>query len=185
MEKRKNAAGCASIVLLASLMIGCGGSGQDMPSSAENVPVSEEIMDQALNGTDEPNNHFNKDSEADFRKDDSADDTGNETEELIGNVKTIEEDSLIISQAFEEGEEVLVAPGDGSPDEVLISVGVSETTQYEVKTVKNGGVNGASDVETQPGTFSDLKEGVSIHISGYYEGETFQAEKICIMLFIG
>ena len=107
-----------------------------------------------------------------------------ELEQLYGNVKSIAQGSFVISQAFEEGENVMVAPGEGSEDETLVTVYVSESTQYEVKTVKNGGVNGDADVEKSGGSFADLHEDVSVELTGYYEGEEFYAEHICVMKFV-
>ena len=91
---------------------------------------------------------------------------------------------MVLSQSFEEEEGVLVAPAEGSPDEVQISVRVSAQTQYEVRTVKNGGVNGDADVEKRSGLFSDLEQDSSVDLVGYYEGEEFVAEKIVIYRFV-
>ena len=185
MKKRKNAAGCVSVVLLAGLMIGCGDSGKAISPSTENVPVSEEKLDQALNSMEDENGNDNLEMNSEEGEENSqTDDVKKEEATLIGSVKSIGKNSLVIRQAFEEDKNVLVEPGEGSSDEVLISVNVSESTQYEVKTVKNSGINGDADVERREGSFSDLKEAVSVDISGYYEGETFWAEKISIMVFV-
>ena len=113
-----------------------------------------------------------------------ADNTDRDLETLYGNVKSVEEGSFVVSQAFEEGENMLVSPGDGSEDETLVTVYVSENTQYEVETVKNGGVNGDADVEKSSGSFADLSEDVSVELAGYYEGEDFHAEHIFVMKFL-
>ncbi len=170
MKRRKKAAGCVGIALLAILMIGCGDSGKEASPSTKNVSVREEKPDETLKSTEDDISHI--------------DDIEKEMTTLIGSVKSIEKNSRVIRQAFEDGEDVLVEPAEGSPDETLVTVTISETTQYEVKTVKNSGVNGDSDIERREGSFSDLEENVSVNISGYYEGETFWAEKIFIMLFV-
>lgn len=186
MKKRKNAAGYVSIVLLAGFIAGCGGSGNDTSLSTENVSVSKEKTNQALKSVKDEtgNDNLEKDSEEKQEENSQAHDMERETETLTGSIKSIEENGFVIRQAFEEGEDVLVQPGEGSLDEVLIWVNVSESTLYEVKTVKNSGVNGDADVERREGSFSDLKENVSVSMSGYYEGEIFHAEEICMMLFV-
>lgn len=90
----------------------------------------------------------------------------------------------MLSQSFEEGEGILVSPTDGSPEQVQITARVLEQTQYEVRTVKNGGVNGDADVEKKSGSFLDLEQDSSVDLVGYYEGEEFVAEKIVIYRFV-
>ena len=106
------------------------------------------------------------------------------TETLKGNVSSISGDSFVLSQSFEEGEGILVSPTDGSPEQVQITARVLEQTQYEVRTVKNGGVNGDADVEKKSGSFLDVEQDSSVDLVGYYEGEEFVAEKIVIYRFV-
>lgn len=84
----------------------------------------------------------------------------------------------------EEGEEIAVAPMEGGPDETLITVKVLEQTEYEIKTVKNGGVNGDSDVQTAQGSFSDLEDEILVDVLGHYEQEEFVAVKIILYRFV-
>lgn len=146
-------------------------------------PAGKDSEDQAGQPED-------KDGDASERKPEEAardtvgENTAGEEESLLGNVKSIGSGSIIVSKAFEEGDDVLVAPADGSEDEVLVSVSLSERTRYEVKTVKNGGVHGEADVETRTGDASDLKENAAVEISGYYDGELFCAEQVTISVFV-
>lgn len=105
-------------------------------------------------------------------------------DKLIGSVRSIGDNSAVISQAFEEDENILVAPGEGSPNEMLVTVYFSESTAYEVKTIKNGGVNGDADVESREGSFSDIKEKGSVDLFGCYDGADFYAERAIIYIFI-
>ena len=35
-------------------------------------------------------------------------------------------------------------------------------------------------METRDGSFSDIKEGMTLHLAGYYKGEDFYADKVVI-----
>ena len=69
-------------------------------------------------------------------------------------------------------------------DEEFITVYFSEETNYEVWTVKNSGVNGDSDIDKREGTFSDLKEQLSVNMTGFYEGDDFYAKQVIIYNFV-
>ena len=112
--------------------------------------------------------------------------------ELTGSVRTVGTDSLVISQSFEMGTtegdgvtgDIMVAPAEGSPDEVLITVHVTHQTTYEIKTVRNGGVNGDSDVDVSAGSFSDIQTGLSLSFEGHYENGDFHADSVSIYRFL-
>ncbi len=186
--KNKKVAAYLGIALFA-LAAGCGTAGEK-PA----VPVSEaaDAKDPADTGEladtgDQADTKGAVRTPDDRDEADSGPNTAQEeqkTESLTGTVRSIGEDSMVLSQSFEEEEGVLVAPAEGSPDEVQISVRVSAQTQYEVRTVKNGGVNGDADVEKRSGLFSDLEQDSSVDLVGYYEGEEFVAEKIVIYRFV-
>ncbi len=166
--KIKKMTACIGTVLLLTVMTGCSNSSapSSNPSSAEENTKRQETE---------------KDNPA---PDEPSDISQKEIKDLSGSVKTIGTDSITISQSFNEGDDIIVQPAEGSPEEVCTDVFVSETTEYEVHTVKNSGVNGDSDVETQKGDFSDLAEDVSVDISGYEEDGRFWAEKIVIYQFV-
>lgn len=179
--KNRKAAAYLGITLFV-LASGCGQAEEKKLVPAAEANVSEEenetetVSDANWDGEDKP-------SEETDRTEDTVQ-GGQKQETLMGSVSSIGEDSLVISRSFEEEEGVLAAPAEGSPDEVLVSVQVLAHTQYEIKTVKNSGINGDSDVETKSGSFSDLEADASVDLSGYYEGEMFVAEKICIYRFV-
>lgn len=117
---------------------------------------------------------------------DMPDNTQYETE-LEGTVKSIGEGSMVVSKIFtytEDGKDIAVSyVGDG-PDDALITVYFAENTEFIVRTVKNGGVNGDSDVEDRAGSVSDILEGNSVLMTGSYEGEDFRAEQVVIYNFV-
>ena len=102
--------------------------------------------------------------------------------QLEGNIESIGNNSVVINKTFHPSENEAVSYG-GS-EKVLITVYFSEDTEYEVWTVKNGGVNGDSDIEKQQGAFSDLKEQASIKLTGGYEENDFHAKKVILYQFV-
>ena len=107
--------------------------------------------------------------------------------ELEGNVRSVGEDSMVVSKVYtytEDGNDVAVAYAEEGADDELITVYFSEDTEYIVRTVKHGGVNGDSDVEDRSGTLSDIREGNSVLMNGSYEGEDFHAEQVIIYNFV-
>ncbi len=187
MKKRILAMAHLGMIFLLAAATGCGRINKGNPN-----PVTEQIKEDAQSEQDMMQALSTEDSMEDSSQsvangeisDGGTQDDEQDLETLIGNIRSIDGENLIVSQSFEEGTDVLVAPTEGSSDEVLITVSVSENTQYQVKTVKNGGINGEDDVETTSGTMRDLQEGASIDISGYYEKECFVAKYILIYRFI-
>lgn len=103
--------------------------------------------------------------------------------ELEGSIESIDDNSVVINQIV-TGEEDNVAIAYGGSDKILITVYFSEETEFEVRTVKNSGVNGDADAEKRQGAFSDLKKDAIIHMTGSYEGEDFHAKQVIIYNFV-
>ncbi len=197
-----------SMALLAVAVTGCGSAGDDMGASrVEVIPVGEQGMDADgdRSSSEEPKQDMEKPqiageetgntNAADTEKLDTegaeAEVAGAGNEQLLcGSIRSIGENSIVISQSFEETDNedpdasIMVEPIEGSPEEILIQVDFSEDTVFEVKTVKNGGVNGDSDVERTEGSIADLKEQSSVELTGNYEGADFRAKKVVIYRFV-
>lgn len=153
-----------SMTVLIGLLSGCGSSGEAEDASVWEIVNADTGSAQAEGGVES-------------------------FETIYGNIKSIGDDSLIISRAFEEESEegdvdIMVAPAEGSADEVLTTVIFSENTKFEVHTVKNGGVNGDDDVEKREGTLADIKADASVDITGSWEETSFRAEKIVVYYFV-
>lgn len=103
--------------------------------------------------------------------------------ELDGSIESIADNSMIINKTFHPSANVSVSYGDAS-EKVLVTVYFSEETEFEVWTVKNGGVNGETDAEKRQGTFSDLKQDANVDITGSYDGNDFYAKHIIIYNFV-
>ena len=112
--------------------------------------------------------------------------------ELEGSVTSVGENSIVVSKIHtytDENSECAVAEiavdyGDGVAGAELITVYFSENTGFIVRTVKNGGVNGDSDVTESAGTVSDIRENDTVIMTGGYEGADFHAEQVVIYNFI-
>lgn len=103
--------------------------------------------------------------------------------ELNGCIESIGDNSVVINQIV-TGEEDNVAIIYEDSDKLLINVRFSEETEFEVWTVKNGGINGDADTEKRQGAFSDLEKDATIHMVGSYEGEDFHAKQVIIYNFV-
>lgn len=146
---------------------------------------AQERQSQGGSGQDESRQSSAEAAESsNSQKPEPTDSNAQESEKLIGTVKSIGENSIVISRAFEVASDILVEPGEGSPDEALVTIACSINTKYEVWSVKNGGVNGDSDVDKKAGSFSDITESANVNIIGKFEGDSFYAEHIIIYYFI-
>ena len=85
-------------------------------------------------------------------------------EKLEGNVKSIDDGSVVIIKTIIEERDdesqvmIGVAPG-YEAEEDLVNVNFQEITEYELRTVKNGGVNPDEDVYRKKGVFFRYERG--------------------------
>ena len=190
MKKRIIIFLCA--VCLAGLTA-CGGKEPGLQVEAVTEPEEELQKEDDLNGKneEEPQKEDNLSSvnEEEPQMEDELN-SGNE-ENLEGNVKSIGNEGVILSKTFtyemDDGQGLVAVSGvDENGEEVLITVNFSENTKYELRTVKNSGVNGDSDVTKQEASFSDIKEGGSLSLTGHYtvEGKEFAADYVVIYNFV-
>ncbi len=101
--------------------------------------------------------------------------------QLDGDIESIGNSSVTINKAFHPSANESVTD---TADKVLVTVYFSEETEFEIWTVKNGGVNGDADTEKQTGAFSDLKPDASIKMTGSYGGDDFYATHVIIYNFV-
>lgn len=102
--------------------------------------------------------------------------------ELDGSIESIGDNSVVISEIFHPSEDMAVISADS--EKVLVTVYFSGETEFEVRTVKNGGVNGDADTEKRQGAFSDLEQGAVINMKGNYDGDDFHAKQVIIYNFV-
>ncbi len=101
--------------------------------------------------------------------------------QLDGTIESIGNSSVTINKTFHPSANESVSY---AVDKVLVTVYFSEETEFEIWTVKNGGVNGDADTEKQKGAFSDLKPDASINMTGSYDGDDFYATHVIIYNFV-
>lgn len=159
-----------------------GGLADQTNAGAEDHTENSAAREDAKDGGDSENQ-----TEA-GTKDDSAaaqDVQAGETIQLEGDVWSVDADSFVIckTETWEEDgsmEAVAVAPGYEEESD-LITIHTTQNCVYQYKTVKNGGVN-PEDVSTRDGSFADVKEGLSVTITGsWQEDGSFLADSVVLM----
>lgn len=196
--KARRAAVFAGMTLILTMLSGCGESKQavnepEVKAASIDTGESEEVKTTGIDTTEngkEGENGASGQPEAGAGNGENTDvgaaqQSGSDTQasdNVIGSIKSIGNNSVVISRAFEEASDMLVMPA--GDNEVLVTVFVSDATTYEVHTVKNGGVNGDADVEREEGSFSDCKENVQIDVFGSWDGDDFNAVSIIIYHFV-
>lgn len=127
---------------------------------------------------------------ADGEKKDAAEDTAQSVgnTEIVGEVTSLSADSFVISKIetwSEDGASFAASAAPGyEEEENLITVHMAESCGYEYKTVKNGGVN-PEDVSAREGSFTDLKEELTVIIKGsWQEDGSFLADHIEMEEFV-
>lgn len=207
--KNKKKKGQVTVILGAAMlcaMTGCGKAGGNAEGQAEDIIRIENEAGGEENGGDGQSQAEQEDgtgesvSPENEQKADSVwveepasdGNTGmkeieSETE-LNGTVQSIGEGSIVVSKIHtyvdENNGSAAVEMAEASGGDELITVYFSENTQFIVRTVKNGGVNGDSDAENREGTASDIEENKTVLLTGGYEGENFRAEQVIIYHFV-
>lgn len=171
---------------LTCAMTGCAESGEKAESRKEEVIRIEASTDENA-AQNESGQAQTVPETASGENIDNMPDSEQDENELEGDVRSVGEGSMVVSKIFnyaEDGNQIAVSYAEDGPDAVLISVYFSEDTEYIVRTVKNGGVNGDSDVEDRAGALTDIREGNTVLMNGSYEGEDFHAVQVIIYNFI-
>jgi len=177
---------CLAGVAVMCAMTGCAKVSGGTEGQEEEVIRIEASADNAGEQHESGQQEQKSDYVEDGKTDDASDNVQDETE-LEGDVRSIGEDSMVVSKIFtytEDGKDMAVSYVGEGPDAELITIYFSENTEFIVRTVKNGGVNGDADVEDEAGAFSDIQEGRTVRMTGVYEGEDFRAEQVIIYNFI-
>lgn len=97
---------------------------------------------------------------------------------LSGTVRSIGENSVVISRIFLEDSLVFI-PEEGSPEEEFVTVKCTETTVFKHWTIKGGG----ADILMKEASFSDIMDRSGLEMKGYFDGDDFVAEEIIIEVY--
>lgn len=189
MRNKKTAAYlCMGLLLLMTMTAGCGNTNADSDETTVDAIDFNDVIDTNTeeNSSNYQSNKENVDNQQDSSQESNsqssmsqADDAQPQTDsKLDGNIESIGDNSVTISKTLHPSENLAVSSNE------LVTVYFSEETEFEVWTVKNGGVNGDADTEKRQGAFSDLNLGASIRLTGSYDGSDFDAKYVIIYNFV-
>ena len=181
-------------IFIATAAIGCGTKGEEQQAvTVERADVSNDGQGQEdelpQDNITENSQSENSEQTGNDNQQQGMESAKNKIEELEGNVKSIGDGSAVIIKAIieemENGSLVMIGSASGyEAEDDLVNVSFKETTEYEFRVVKNGGVNPDEDVSVREAAFSDMKEGATISLEGYYEGDVFVAKKVVLYEFV-
>ena len=196
MKKRKIRLMLVTLAATISMLSGCGTAGEEAMQETnslnengnnENAPQNEDAEEEKDSNTETKNADLN-DTKAENGEPDGGgpeeESFSENSEELEGMVQSIGEGSVVISRIFSEKSEedglyYVSGVAEGSDEEELVTVSVTEDTKFQVRTIKNGG----EDVTEREGTFEDMKKDMIVNVTGYMDnaGEEIRASEIVIM----
>ena len=173
-----------TILLLLTIMaamcmfVGCGDGRQDKPEGESSDKPIDAVENQAADSNSVADESTGRPSNI------SASDTSGTfaggSDELSVDVESVGDNSVVGNKIFIEsgsdGNSEIMTVGVGEDNKVLVTVYFAENASYVYRIIRNGG----ADVETRDGSFSDIKEGLTLHLTGYYKGEDFYADKVVI-----
>ncbi len=182
--KKKWIAAVGLSVFMVIAGVGCGAKEQDSQVAA----IEQEPLED---GSEEQNAETEEETEkesADRQQETGKPESG-ETEQLNGNVRGIGDNGIVIikvkTEELEEGVSLAIQPAsDNETAEDYVDVNFTDDTTFELRVVKNGGVNPDEDVTVKEASISDIVGDMSVTLEGYYDGEVFVAEKVVLYEFV-
>lgn len=96
-----------------------------------------------------------------------------------GIVKSVSSDSFVISRTLIDDEGMVTMPGEGSPEEELVTVRCTDSTVFERWTIQGGG----EGIDRTEASFSEIKADDGLEAQGSFDGEEFIAEKVIIEVY--
>ncbi len=109
-----------------------------------------------------------------------ADVTGEDSIFIGGKVRSIAQDSFVLSRTLVDDDGMIIAmPEAGSPEEELVTIRCTDSTVYERWTIQGGGAG----IDKTEADFTELEEGSGLEAQGSFKGEEFIAEKVIIEIY--
>ena len=109
-----------------------------------------------------------------------ADVTGEHSIFIGGKVRSIAQDSFVLSRTLIDDDGMIIAmPEAGSPEEELVTIRCTDSTVYERWTIQGGGAG----IDKTEADFTELEEGSGLEAQGNFKGEEFIAEKVIIEIY--
>lgn len=181
-QRSKSVFICAVLLITAVTLGGCGDPDIKVE---ERSPILEDA-----DRTDTDNlpdgqrvNQSEESQEEEVKEENLLSENGDSEEgaKLSGIVVSIDENSIVVNETLtEESDGVLFAGASGED----VTVYFSENADYVFKTIKNSGVNGDADIESREGSFADIREKLTVEMTGFYREGDFIAEHVIISDFI-
>lgn len=191
-------------VLLTLLVLMVGGCGGKEPEgvpvvSVEDVQKADDAMQESKTDEEEKSKEKQpeeKRSEEDGEPEETSEGNPDEVpnvqkipantdeENLSGKVRSVGENSVVISKIFvEESEDgnssIVFLPGEGGREEELVNVKFTDDTKFYYWTIKGGG----GDIDMRDSSFSEISVNSGLEMNGHYEGDTFVAVKVIIEVY--
>ena len=165
---------------------GCADTQETEASSVKTVealpPNTEtEAPDAEKTESSDPISKDNGDSaETDSAETDGAETVRKTAAKIIGGkVRSIEQNSFVISRTLIDEEGYVKMPEAGSADEQLVTVLCTADTAFELWEISGGGAG----IETSEAAFTDLAVGSGLEAEGYFDGEKFAASRVIIEIY--
>ncbi len=181
----------AGLILLMCLAVGCS---EKEPEEAPTVSI-EDIQDMGeTSGEEQPKNEAVPDNNVQSEEDVSQEEEEKNVykippnkegeESLSGKVRSIGENSVVISKIFVEdsgdgNSSIVILPGEGGREEELVTVNFTDATEFYHWTIKSGG----GDIDMRESSFSEIAVDSGLEMSGNYDGDTFIARKVIIEVY--
>ena len=186
-----------AITAAAWLFTGCGDKGQDDDVTQEEEINRIEQPENAESGEDQKHDvaeDQKPDTAADQTTDNNAPDDESTSkssdptagdvsdpsaaEELEVVVESLGDHSVVGNKIFVEtdidGKGEIAVVSAGGDNKTLVSVYFDDDVSFVYCIIRNGG----ADVETHEGSFSDIKKGFILDMTGHYQDEIFWADKV-------
>lgn len=153
-------------------------SQKESDSQSSEGSTNNQPDDSVGNGDSQENNNEDIAQKSNSTQTQTDDVQQQSVSKLDGYIESIGDNSVTISKTLHPSENLAVSSNE------LVTVYFSEKTEFEVWTVKNGGVNGDADTEKRQAAFSDLNLGADINMTGSYDGNDFNADYVIIYNFV-
>lgn len=158
---------------------------EQLNNEAENQETGNQVTENQEAENQTKNDIENENKESENQKTDNQTTNNNEVaniwnNEIIGGkVRSIGDNSFIISRTLIDEDGYVTMPEKGSSQEELVNIICTEDTVFENWTIQGGGAG----IEKNEADFTDIKEGGGLEAEGYFEGENFIADKVIIEVY--
>lgn len=194
--RKKTMITAAFLALILTTATACGdkqpaenqNSALPLESEAENQSTPSATEDESGTDTTLPSENDETDTSSETAPDDSTPNdlpatVNKDTTTIGGIVRSVAQDSFVISRTLiddsDDGGSYVTIPGEGSPEEELVTIRCTDKTTFELWTIQGGG----ADITTNEASFSDIQSGGGLEAEGSYDGEDFIAERVIIEIF--